>query len=59
MQENKRKQEYCFNKLKFLKKCVDFKKLVWYYIQADATRFVAIYKLFGGFDYVNIYGKTC
>ena len=61
--ENERKKEKDLNKLKIFAKSVDKVLLLWYHNQADSigdnpccNKFNII---FGGFDYVNIYGKTC
>ena len=59
IKEKTRKQEYLPNKLKISKKCVDNKKGVCYYSQADVAPRAACTNKFGGFDYVNIYGKAC
>ena len=53
-QEKTRKTEILFFKLIFSKNSVDKAFLLWYYIRALKKE-----KLFGGFGYVYIYGKTC
>ena len=59
---NERKQELLKNKLKFRKNSVDKGFSVWYHNQADrgkAMPFSHKNLNFGGYTYVNIYGKGC